>query len=256
MLNPIPCNILKTTVSLLKALTVLSSGYCRVVLENFSFITEEASAQEDVDWKSGPTRTQIKEIAEIFCRFSRSTEYMPLRSVVHSFILAIPPPLGLQVPASTDGTHNQGLERMLLRLIRAELNLALRHRGQRIASGAGGMFAFLSLSGCRLLAGSAIASERASSLFVNGVSFREVLTVLALWRNTSMMPIDVRCAHWTRMADVVRMACALVIVDFLRGAAARRGEARRHAAAQMTLTDSARGSLLRAKLQLVAAAPD
>jgi hypothetical protein len=199
-----------------------------VVLENFSFITEEASAQEDFEWRSGPSRRQIKEIAAAFCRFSRATEYMPLRSAVDGFILAIPPPLGLQAPTSTDGTRDPGTERMLLRLIRAELNLALRRRAPRAAPGSGGVLAVLAR--CRSLAGGAIAGEGASSLFVNGVSFREVLTALALWRNASMMPSDVRRAHQERMADVVRTACALVIADFLRGAAARRRRGQRAAA--------------------------
>jgi hypothetical protein len=39
---------------------------CRVVLENFSFITEDLSFKEDPSWKSGPSLRQIEEIARVF----------------------------------------------------------------------------------------------------------------------------------------------------------------------------------------------
>ncbi len=191
-----------------------------MVLENFSFITEEASAQEDREWKAGPSRRQIRDIADAFCKFSRSTAYMPISSVLDCLVPAIPPPLGSKVPAGADGARDPAEERALRRLVRAELNLALRRRAARPAPGAG--WVREALARWRALGSCAAAGEGGRCLFANGVSFREALTALALWRKPAMMPSGVRRAHLERLPDVVRTACALVIADFLRGAAARR----------------------------------
>lgn len=67
-----------------------------MIIENFAFITDDVSHNEQLDWGNGASADQITEIAEVFTIMGMGTEFLPLEAVP-KFINGISRPLGMRL---------------------------------------------------------------------------------------------------------------------------------------------------------------
>ena len=64
-----------------------------IILDNFSFITEDAAHKEDVAWSNGPSERQLQDICSVFKRYDLGTNYVPISSL-SGIMMDLPLPLG------------------------------------------------------------------------------------------------------------------------------------------------------------------
>ena len=107
-----------------------------MILDNFSFITDQVGQVEDPDWSGGATASQIRHLANIFSLFClqsggrASNQYLPLWSIT-ALLRELPEPIGFRQVENPQVILWGGKERVADKLIRAQLNIYARARRAR-----------------------------------------------------------------------------------------------------------------------------
>ena len=185
---------------------VLLNLFIGVILENFSFIADEATHIEDERWSSGPSARQVQQIVETFQRFDQRQGSITL-SAVHSFLCSAEQPVGFR---RSDGTLEYGSwERAAEKVIEAELNVIVRsNRLERQNS----------------LRNKLLRIVRMQHLSDTGnrAEFDDVVKTCVFWRKPKMIPLIIRKTRGNRVEEVTLMAYALVICRAFKTILARK----------------------------------
>mmetsp|Transcript_28355 Transcript_28355/g.59219 ORF Transcript_28355/g.59219 Transcript_28355/m.59219 type:complete len:1163 (-) Transcript_28355:45-3533(-) len=197
---------------------ILLNLFVGVVLENFGFITDEISDREDPCWRTGPSNRQVKELTDVFEKYSAFTGQVSIQAAVTSLLYHLPVPLGFRVDLNRWEIEEH--EQAAQRLIRAELNVILLHSNMQIEQREHEWKWLWALPGVSAMRRQT--TRMASRRFVNGVRFQDVAMVLTYWRKPSLIPDSVKVQRKERVEDVIMMYCALLITDFFRAIVARR----------------------------------
>ena len=169
-----------------------------MILENFSFITEEASHVEDENWSGGPSSNQIGLLVEAFGIYDQRSGRMPI-SALHPLLCSLPKPLGFR---RKNGTLQYGSwERSAERLIRAELNVIVRYRhSELLKSQISSWNPILSMT-----------NKHQDK--VHKVDFLTVMQTCLYWRKPDMVPQIIKETRSRRVDEVILTAYGLLIMD-------------------------------------------
>eukprot|EP00960_Hanusia_phi_P041224 754897-Hanusia_phi.AAC.1 len=188
--------------------SVMLNLFIGMILDNFSYITDDVAQVEDENWTHGASADQVAAMSQTFQKFDARTGRLPLVSL-HAFLMDLPSPLGFRM---LDGSVRYGpYDRACELLIRAELNLAMRHENNELRKRHGLLQRFFRFS-----------PPTKKARFVTSVLFEDLMLVLLYWRVPRMIPEAVKEARIDRVEEVALMAYALVIYDFFRLLVARR----------------------------------
>ena len=186
--------------------SIMLNLFVGMILDNFSFITEEVGMKEDYEWTAGASTKQLKEMAEVFRSFDRNTARLSLY-VLPDLLYYLPLPLGFRKERhSIKIGHRERAESLL---IRAELNLiVLEQRNEQLRQRVHTWRRFLFYSGV---------DERTQM-----VSFQDVMRTLIFWRKPDMVPHYIKGKRHDRVIQIAQMANALIVADFLRSVLGRK----------------------------------
>jgi hypothetical protein len=188
---------------------------CRVILENFGFITDEISAKEDLAWSTGPSGTQFLEYVHTFEQSAAGTPMVSISAGTSTLLFHQKVPLGFRT--NEGDLEFEEVERVGLKYIRAELNVLLRRKhlaAERFHQRWKMLYPlFHTLE--KIVPGP-------PKRFVNGVQFVDLTKVLVYWRKPSLTPDVVKAGRKEIVEEAIIMACALTIFEFLRRIVARK----------------------------------
>lgn len=186
-----------------------------MILDNFSFITDEVAQEEDQDWTTGASAEQVRDIARTFMLFDRGTTCLPLSSL-HPMLRLMPKPLGFMEKkkgVALLDPHTKVAELM----VRAEVNILLYKEWQarrKIEK----MSIWQRVLRCQFM-------PRYKARFAMCVSFDDCAMTLLYWRKPDMVPQHVKIERYGRVQETLLMANALIITDFFRRIVSRRKQA-------------------------------
>jgi hypothetical protein len=72
---------------------IMFNLFIGVIVDNFSYITEDVGHEEDEKWTEGPSLGQLDDLCELFQKYDHGTGYVPITSL-HCILCDMPPPLG------------------------------------------------------------------------------------------------------------------------------------------------------------------
>lgn len=183
---------------------VMLNLFIGMILDNFSFITDEVGMVEDEEWTSGASASQIEDMTKVFQRFDNKKSYIPI-SVLHSLLCEMKQPLGFR---NQDGKLEYGhWERACELLIRAELNVIVRHQLNLAEEKRMSMFQRL------------LPNSKSISLSEK-VQYEDVMKTILYWRKPNMVPYLVKKSRRKRVEEVILIGYALVILDAMLEAVA------------------------------------
>ena len=201
---------------------MLLNLYVGLILDNFSYITEDVGQQEDVLWTTGPSQEQLQALCDVFKLFDRSTGHIPISSL-HGLLCDLPQPLGYRQQNGKLRIKSRDLAAELL--VRAELNLGMRHaREMRI------------LKNNHWTRRLGLRKKVNETLFINAVQYETLFVTLLHWRlpeNPTANPEPSGAGKWSlppmirwqrqeRVEETALVAHALTITDFFRMLVGRR----------------------------------
>jgi len=191
---------------------IMLNLFIGMILDNFSFITDEVAQEEDDDWSGGASSEQIAALTRSFKMFDRGTTYVPISSIL-PLMQVMFKPLGFVDPVtfSVDNTHSA---KAAYQLVRAELNLILQAEWEerRRLQNKGLLRRLLSFE----------AMPHYKTRFAMCVSYDDLMKVLLYWRKPEMVPYNIKVERFDRVEQCLRMNAALTISDFFRGRVAAR----------------------------------
>ena len=176
-----------------------------IILENFSFITQDAAHEEDVMWSNGPSERQLQHVCAVFKRYDLGTKHVPISSL-SGIMMDLPLPLGYR--EESNKLYFTGNEYTIELLIRAELNLCIRHNNAKKKEEEMSRWRFK--------------KPELQQVFVNAVEYDDLISTIAFWRLPSLIPGLIQWQRHERIEECVLMAHALKIMEFLRSILARK----------------------------------
>lgn len=199
------------SVKLLCEYTLLNL-FVGLILENFSYITEDVGHEEDSAWTNGPSLSQLQTLATIFKMYDKGTGQIPLTSLF-ALLCDFPAPLGYR---RHDGKLRiKPRDRATQLLVRAELNLAIRHHQEMVTAQDMGWTRRLSrVFGLKKLT--------IKKVFINAVDYEVLIVTLCHWRMPNLVPKKVKWQRQERVEECALVAHALQCVEFFRGLVGRR----------------------------------
>ena len=186
--------------------SMLLNLFIGMILDNFSFITDDVALQEDDQWSSGASAEQIQGCAEAFARHENYEGCLPITSM-HQLMMDMQKPLGFRTWKGTATMKRR--DRIQELLVRAELNVLLRESHLKSAEPPKGLRRLLGF-------------RRNKTAESKMLTFETVMLVLLHWRKADLVPPIVKWQRHDRVEEVVLMAHALTIVMFFRELVARR----------------------------------
>eukprot|EP00281_Chroomonas_sp_CCMP1168_P016681 CAMPEP_0206214046 /NCGR_PEP_ID=MMETSP0047_2-20121206/1454_1 /ASSEMBLY_ACC=CAM_ASM_000192 /TAXON_ID=195065 /ORGANISM="Chroomonas mesostigmatica_cf, Strain CCMP1168" /LENGTH=307 /DNA_ID=CAMNT_0053636251 /DNA_START=47 /DNA_END=966 /DNA_ORIENTATION=+ len=195
---------------------VMLNLFIGMILDNFSFITDEVAQEEDGEWSNGASAEQMRALAQVFMLFDRGTTCLPISSL-RPLLRAMSKPLGLW-DRKKDRVEEGPYSRAAELLIRAELNVILYK--QRIER------ARLERKG---LLGRTVTFDfmpKLKAKFTMCVSYEDCVMTLLYWRKPEMVPENVKIERYDKVQEALLMANALIITDFFRWIVARKKKKR------------------------------
>ena len=177
--------------------TMMLNLFIGMILDNFSFITDEVAEVQDDEWATGPTTKEVVAMAEVFEGFDTGTSQISL-SAVHALLLEFHQPLGFKTKYG-DVEYGK-MEKAAEKLIRAELNVLVRQRRHQHSGPSNSLFSIPSLFKKRHV--------------VASVSFEELMMTTLYWRKPSMVPNYVKRARDKFVSEALLMAHAITLKDF------------------------------------------
>ena len=180
--------------------SIMLNLFIGMILDNFSFIADEATHVEDAQWSNGASTRQMELLAKCFCMFDHRTGMMSI-SALHSLMCTLPQPLGFRKP---NGKLAYGpWERASERLIQAELNVIVRYkRNVLLQKQINSYNPFLNVS-----------SKKQHK--VHAIDFVTYMKTLLYWRKPELVPTKIKTARWKVVDEVILTAYALIMVDTL-----------------------------------------
>jgi hypothetical protein len=189
---------------------IMLNLFIGMILDNFSFITDDVAHVEDFRWSKGPSASQILTITDVFKQLDAGTGYMSI-SALHLFLCRLPRPFGFRNDMNElDFTDS---DRVFELLIRAELNMVLNARRRKQEEDAKSPLLR------RLFRLPKLPEKR---VYTMDVSYIDLMMTILYWRKPSMVPRLVKIRRLHRVKECIIMAHMLVITDFFRGIVARR----------------------------------
>ena len=187
---------------------MLLNLFIGLILDNFSYITEDVGHLEDAAWSSGPSSDQLDTLCEVFKLYDRATGLIPITSV-HALMCDLPLPLGYR---KSDGKIRFRAEDQTLEiLIRAELNLAMRHEAEMVA-----------VRDQHWMRRMGLVKKEAKKRYVNAVNYEHLMATLLHWRVPKLVPNLVKWQRQERLEECALVAHALQVVEFFRMLVGRR----------------------------------
>ena len=180
---------------------VMLNLFIGMILDNFSFITDEVTHVEDDKWTAGASARQIREIVECFQMFDQRSCTIAI-SAMPSFLCSLPHPLGFR---RRDGKLCRGpWEKAVQRLIQAELNILVRHKRETLLKA--------QINSWNPLV--KISNKHQDR--IHRVEFVDFIKTVLYWRKPDMVPYVIKATRWKRVDEVILTAYALVICDCLK----------------------------------------
>jgi len=177
---------------------IMLNLFIGMILDNFSFITDELSHVEDARWSGGPSTHQIELLAKGFAHFDNRSGRMPI-SALHSLLCSLPQPLGFR---TRNGALQYGpWERASERLIRAELNVIVRFRRNELLK--------KQINSWNPF--SSITNKNQEKMYK--IDFVTCMQTFLCWRKPDMVPFLIKQTRGRRVDEVILTAYGLVIVD-------------------------------------------
>ena len=194
---------------------IMLNLFIGLIIDNFSYITEDVGHQEDDRWTEGPSLDQLSVLREVFQRYDGGTGHVPITSL-HCMLCDLGAPLGLKKvqrkrTLMPERVHLTEMDRILEHMIRAELNLCIRSTREVEASNAKSLRYQLGLK-----------PLQKRKLFLHGVSYEDFFLTVTFWRFPQLLPAVVKWQRQERVQEVAHIAAALTVVDFFRTVGARR----------------------------------
>ena len=177
---------------------IMLNLFIGMILDNFSFIFDEASHVEDEKWSGGPSANQVAYLSKAFGMCDNRSGRIPI-SALHTLLCLIPKPLGFR---RNDGTLQYGpWERAVERLIRAEMNVIVRFRRNELRKAQdNSLNPFLSM----------INKHQDK---IHKIDFVTVMQTCLYWRKPDMVPLIIKQTRSRRADEVIMSAYGLVIMD-------------------------------------------
>ena len=102
---------------------IMLNLFIGMILDNFSFITDDVAQEEDDNWATGSSAEQIQELSQIFMRHDKQTGFVSLNAL-HTILCEMPQPLGFK--DLKGNLQIGGPEKAAELLIRSEINVHIR----------------------------------------------------------------------------------------------------------------------------------
>ena len=187
--------------------SVMLNLFIGMILDNFSFITDEVAHVEDSEWSMGASKEQVMCLADVFKQFDCGTSFVP-ESSLHALLCTMEKPLGYR---DDDGNLDYTpADRLIERFIRGELRVILR--GEMEAQAKEEMRLFYPI----------IKVFKDRKTFHGGVGFNDLVLTLLYWRLPEMVPRQVKELRRDRVEEAVLMTHAIAIADFFHSLVAYR----------------------------------
>ena len=172
---------------------MLLNLFIGLILDNFSYITEDAGHVEDSTWAEGPSEGQLIEICNVFKRYDIGTGCIPITSV-GTILEQLPFPIGY---LDADGSHNLKNAYIHELLIRAELNLCMRQsRINKAEEESKRWFKMLK-------------KPEIKQVYINSVDYDTLISTIVFWRLPFLVPGVVQFQRQERVEEVGLMAHAI-----------------------------------------------
>jgi len=181
--------------------SVMLNLFIGMILDNFSFITDEESEEDKFDMERQPSVGQVDQISTIFKRYDFSETGMVPVSILHRIMLDTPRPLGFD---HKFGPAEDAAEKM----IRAELNVLIAGRARNLRTT--NVFGALGAAMLKLLGGLTKNVNIDKSM-----SFEDYVLTLVAWRKPDRIPKLLRISRTKLMPETLAMTQALILRDFL-----------------------------------------
>ena len=189
---------------------IMLNLFIGLILDNFSYITEDVGHEEDDRWSEGPSVAQLNMLCTLFKEYDSATGFMPITSV-HCFLCDLPPPLGYR---KKDGTLKfTYMDRLLEHLIRSELNLIMRQTQKNQV--------LKEQSWKRRFE-----RPQTHKLFVQSISYTDFFMTVTYWRLPRILPDLVKFLRQETVQECAYLASALTIVAFFQTLSGRRKRSR------------------------------
>ena len=186
---------------------IMLNLFIGMILENFSFITDEVTLVPDESWTHGPSNDQIEINSKVFQLFCERRKKLTVRlSDVRAFLCVLPLPLGFR---RSDGKLIMGhWEKAAIRIIRGELNVILMAKYQESQSH-------------WWVRWNPFAQKYLQSSIAE-VGYIPLLTTCLFWRKPDMVPAAIKDTRRARVEATIRVSYALLISDNIRNFAGTR----------------------------------
>ena len=168
--------------------SVLLNLVIGMILDNFSFITDQVAEEEDPDWNGGAASSQIQRLAEVFSAHAGPSNVLPLWGVT-ALLRDMPEPIGFRPVKNPKVVVFGGRERTAEKLIRAQLNLRAKSRVKEWQLANSGEMSGV-LAWVRRLMIKFFGSREEHLL--EYIDFHEFILTAVSWRKPTMLPIYVK----------------------------------------------------------------
>jgi len=190
--------------------SVLLNLVIGMILDNFSFITDQIGAVDDPDWNGGATAPQIVHLASIFSAHAGESQFLPLWAVT-ALLRDMPEPIGFRAVKNPSVVIWGGRERTAEKLIRAQLNVIVKSRRQNwhlAHSGdvAGGVMARIRRLGLKLFS-----SREEHTL--DYIDFHEFILTAVAWRKPTLLPVWVKRERGKKFKEFMLTYSGLIVKD-------------------------------------------
>ena len=191
---------------------MLLNLFIGLILDNFSYITEDVGHEEDASWTNGPSGDQLQNLAQVFMMYDKGTGCMPIMSL-HALLCDLPLPLGYR--KSNGGLRIKPRDLAIELLVRGELNLGIRHEREMVIIRERHWTKRLA----RFLG---IKKPEIKKVFINAIDYEVLMVTLFHWRVPSLVPKVVKWQRQERVEECALVAHALQCVEFFRMLVGRR----------------------------------
>ncbi len=191
---------------------IMLNLFIGLILDQFSYITEDAGHVEDILWTNGPSEKQLKFVVSVFNIFDLGTGCVSM-SQVPAILSALPLPLGYNNQHSKLQTNEE--DRYICHLLmRAELNLCMRHamEERKKKDAWYNRYWFTRI----------LKPRENKRIYMNEVKYEDLISVIVFWRVPSLVPDVVKWQRRERVEECMLMAYALQVKEFLKLSITRR----------------------------------
>ena len=182
--------------------SVMLNLFIGMILDNFAFITDEESKEDQNDMDKQPSTSQVYQISRIFIRYDFTQTGMVALSLLYRIMLDCPAPLGF-------GRQYGSKEDAAMKMIRAELNFRASARSVVRHKSRGVWRRFLSW-----VMKNTIGLQQ-NPYMDRSMSFEDFMLTLLHWRRHEKVPPTMRVSRARMVPEILATTQALIMRDFL-----------------------------------------